>query len=267
MPPYEAILYEVRDHIAYVTLNRPEVMNARNRQMTAEIVDAVERITNDDDVRVAVFTGAGDKAFSTGRDLKEAAASNSAPQSIVGSRRSRMIGRGADHVAVANMDKPTIAALKGYAVGGGCELALACDIRIAGDNLRIGLMEAKRGIIPGSGGTQRLARVVGRAWALHLALTAEPIDADMAYRIGLVTSVVPPDQVMVEAERVARQIMENAPIAVRFIKEAIIKGLDMTEAEGLRLEADLSALIQTTEDAKEGPKAFAEKRAPNWTGR
>ncbi len=265
MAEYEAILYEVRDHIAFVTLNRPEVMNARNRQMTAEIVDACERITADDDVRVAVFTGAGDKAFSTGRDLKEAAADG--PRSVVETRRTRLQGKGADHVAVAALDKPTIAALKGYAVGGGCELALACDIRVAGDNLKIGLMEARRGIIPGSGGTQRLARVVGRAWALELALTAEPVDAETALRIGLVTHVVPVDQVMEEAERIARLIMANAPVAVRYIKEAIVKGIELPEAEGIRLEADLSALVNTTEDAREGPRAFAEKRAPQWKGR
>lgn len=260
------ILYEVRDHIAFVTLNRPEVMNARNRQMTAEIVDAVDRITFDDDVRVAVFTGAGEKAFSTGRDLKEAAA-GSGDSSIVNNRRTRLMGRGADHVAVANMDKPTIAAINGYAVGGGCELALACDIRVAADNLKMGLMEVKRGIIPGSGGTQRLARVVGRAWALELAMTGEPVDAETALRIGLVTHVVPLGQVLDEAERIARQIMANAPIAVRFVKEAISKGLEMSLDDGLRLEADLSSLINTTEDAKEGPRAFAEKRPPNWTGR
>ncbi len=264
---YEAILYEIRDHIAYVTLNRPKVMNARNRQMTTEIIDAVERITDDDDVRVAVFSGAGDRAFSTGRDLKEAAASGSGPTSTVEGRRSRMAGRGADHIAVANMDKPTIAAINGYALGGGCELALCCDIRIASDTLKIGLMEAKRGIIPGAGGTQRLSRIVGRAWALEMALTAEPIESETALKIGLVTHVVPGDKLMSEAERIARQIMENAPIAVRYVKEAITKGLEMPLADGIRLETDLSSLIGTTDDAKEGPRAFAEKRPPNWTGR
>ena len=162
--------------------------------------------------------------FPTGRDLKEAAASGSGPTSTVEGRRSRMAGRGADHIAVANMDKPTIAAINGYALGGGCELALCCDIRIASDTLKIGLMEAERGIIPGAGGTQRLSRIVGRAWALEMALTAEPIESETALKIGLVTHVVPGDKLMSEAERIARQIMENAPIAVRYVKEAITKG-------------------------------------------
>lgn len=262
---YETIIYEVKDHIAYLTLNRPEALNAFNRQMTAEIIDASDHINKDPEVRVAILTGAGDRAFSAGLDLKERAASDVAP---VDNRRARLApGIRAHHQAVYSIDKPSIAAIHGWAVGGGCELALACDIRVAADNLKIGLMEVKRGLMPGAGGTQRLPRTIPKGLALEIALTGEPVDAQEAYRIGLVNHVVPREELMPTAERIARMIMQNAPVAVRFVKEAIHKGLDLTLEQGLRLEVDLSTLLSTTEDAKEGPKAFAEKRQPVWKGR
>ncbi len=263
--PYETILYRVEDGIAYVTFNRPEVLNALNRQMTREIIAACQAITDDPTVRVAIFSGAGDRAFCAGMDLKERAAG-----SDVGPIEARAVrlrpGITQHHRAIAAIDRPTIAAIHGYAVGGGLELALACDLRIASEDAKLGLLEVRRGIIPGAGGTQRLARVVGRAHALRLALTGEPIDAQEAYRIGLVNEVVPRADLLPAAVALARKITLGAPLAVRFVKEAIQKGLDLPLEEGLRLEADLSALISTTEDAREGPRAFAEKRPPVWRG-
>lgn len=258
---YQAIRYEVRDHVAWVTLNRPEVLNARNSTLIREMMDACEQVTRDPDVRVMVLAGAG-RAFCAGRDLKEHSATAD-ERTPVESRRSRL-GGSIDHVALAGMDKPTIAAVHGYALGGGCELACCCDIRIAADNVRIGLMEVRRGLM---GGNMRLARIVGKPWALYLSMTGEPADAETALRIGLVHRVVPLEQLMEETERAARLIMENSPIAVRYVKEAIVKGAEVPYEYALRLEEDLAALLSTTADAHEGPRAFAEKRLPRWLGR
>jgi enoyl-CoA hydratase/carnithine racemase len=262
---YETIQYRVEESIAFLTLNRPDVLNALNRQMTREIIAACQTMNEDPAVCVAILSGAGDRAFSAGADLKERATTTSGP---IEARAVRVRpGIAQHHRAIAAVDRPTIAAIHGYAVGGGLEIALACDLRIAAEDAKLGLMEVRRGIIPGAGGTQRLARLVGKGHALQLALTGEPIDAREAYRIGLVNAVVPRAELMDAARALARQIARNAPIATRFVKEAINKGLDLTLDDGLRLEADLSALISTTEDAREGPRAFAEKRDPVWQGR
>jgi enoyl-CoA hydratase/carnithine racemase len=263
---YEAIIYEVEDHIAYLTFNRPESMNAFNQQMQREIIAACKAINDDPDVRVAIITGAGGRAFSAGLDLKERAAGEA--MSFVDRRAVRArAGMETPHRAIQGIDRPTIAAIRGYALGGGLEMALCCDLRIAATDARIGLMEVKRGIIPGAGGTQRLARVVGLSHALRMTLTGDPIDAEEAYRIGLVSEVVPPDELMDAARRLAKAITVNAPIATRLAKEAIHKGFDLPLEDGLRLEVDLSTLIAQTEDAKEGPRAFAEKRPAVWQGR
>jgi enoyl-CoA hydratase/carnithine racemase len=262
---YETILYRVEDRIAFLTFNRPEVLNALNRQMTREIIAACQAMNEDPDVRVAIVSGAGDRAFCAGLDLKERAATTDGP---IAARAVRVRpGIAQHHRAIAAVDRPTIAAIHGYAVGGGLELALACDLRIAADDAKLGLMEVRRGIIPGAGGTQRLARLVGKGHALRIALTGEPIGAQEAYRIGLVNEVVPRAELLDAALTLAQQIARNAPLATRFVKEAINKGLDLTLDDGLRLETDLSALISTTEDAQEGPRAFAEKRDPVWQGR
>lgn len=256
---YEAIIYEVKDHIAYITLNRPEVMNARNRQMVAEIIAACDQVVVDGDVRAVIFSGAGERAFSTGRDLKELAGMGEVTRPAFERR---------DHEVVAALPKPSIAAIHGYAVGGGLELALCCDIRVATEDARLGLMEVKRGLLPGSGGMQRLPRVVGRTTALEMVLTGEPIDGREAYRIGLVNKVVPTRaELLPEAERIARLIMANAPVAVRLAKQAVTQGIELTLEQGLRLDAHLIAINSATEDAKEGPRAFAEKRQPVWKGR
>lgn len=259
---YQAIIFEKRDGIARLTFNRPEVMNARNRQMREEIVQVMTEIRDDPDIRVAVLTGAGDRAFSAGRDLKEAAQEK---RPIIESRQQKL-ERG-DTETIANLNKPIVAAINGYALGGGLEMALACDIRVAVDEAKLGLPEVTRGMIPGSGGTQRLSRLIGLGKALELILTGAIIDAHEALRLGLVNKVVPRTDLMFAAEEYARKIASNGPLAVVFAKEAIRKGYEMSLEDGLRLETDLSSLLQTSEDIKEGARAFVEKRPAQFKGR
>lgn len=262
---YETIIYRVEDGIAHLILNRPEALNSFNRQMTHDVVAVCGLVKRNPAVRVVIVSGAGDRAFCAGMDLKERAVEGAGGP--VANRAVRNDPPGWPlHEAVAALEQPTIAALHGYAVGGGLELALACDLRVASDDAKLGLMEIRRGIIPGAGGTQRLPRLVGKGHALKLALTGEPIDVQEAYRIGLVNEVVPRDQLMAAALRLAKAITQGAPIAARYIKEAIHKGLDLPLEAGLRLETDLSVLLSTSEDAREGPRAFAEKRAAVWQG-
>ncbi len=258
---YQAILFERKEGIAYVTLNRPEVLNARNRRMREDLIHAVTAIRADPEVRVVILTGVGERSFSAGRDLKEAAQEQ---VGVVAARQAKM--EISDTEMIARLNKPVIAAINGFALGGGCELALACDIRVAVEGARVGLPEVSRGMIPGSGGTQRLSRVVGLGKALELILTGSVIDAEEACRIGLVNKVVPRDGLMAAAEEYARAIAARAPVAVVFAKEAVREGYEMSLDDGLRLETDLSALLRTTEDIKEGARAFVEKRAPQWRG-
>ncbi len=257
---YETILYEKRDHIAFITLNRPQVLNALNDKLRQELAGAFDDARRDDGVRVVILTGSGDRAFSAGLDLKEFSAAQTAP---VERRESRL--RRVD--PMESCEKPIIGAINGLAYGGGTEMALRCDVRIASERATFALAEVRRGLIPGSGGTQRLPRAIPRAVAMEMILTGDAIDAQEAFRVGLVSRVVPHEQLMAEAEKVARAICARAPVAVRFAKEAVSKGLDMTLEQGLRLEGDLSTLLGTTEDAREGPRAFAEKREPVWQGR
>jgi len=259
---YQAIIFEKKDGVACVTFNRPEVMNARNRQMREEIVQAMAEIRDDSEIRVAILTGAGDRAFSAGRDLKEAAQEK---RPIIESRQQKL-ERG-DTETIANLNKPIIAAINGYALGGGLEMALACDIRVAVDEAKLGLPEVTRGMIPGSGGTQRLSRLIGLGKALELILTGAIIDAHEALRLGLVNKVVPRSDLLSAAEEYARKIVSNGPLAVVFAKEAVRKGYEMSLDDGLRLEADLSSLLQTSEDIKEGARAFVEKRPAQFKGR
>jgi enoyl-CoA hydratase len=258
---YQAILFERKKGIAYLTLNRPEVLNARNRRMREELIDAVTAIREDPEVRVVILTGAGERSFSAGRDLKEAAQEK---VGVVAARQAKM--EISDTEMIARLDKPVIAAINGFALGGGCELALACDIRVAVEGAKVGLPEVSRGMIPGSGGTQRLSRVVGLGKALELILTGSVIDAQEACRIGLVNKVVPRDGLMAAAEEYAQAIATKAPVAVVLAKEAVREGYEMSLDDGLRLETDLSALLRTTEDIKEGARAFVEKRPPQWRG-
>jgi len=258
-----ALLYEKKGRIAYVTLNRPEARNAMNFAVWDGLVKAWIDIRDNPDVWAAVVTGAGDKAFSAGQDLKE----------VVEWMKKPVDQRPAQPVPEINPMrglqtwKPIIAAINGICTGGGLELAMACDIRIAADSARLGLAEVKQSVIPGNSGTQKLIRLVPFAKALEMLMTGDFIDAQEAYRIGLVNKVVPYDQLMTEAEKLAHQICENGPLAVRAVKELACRGIEMSLAEGLRLEVEVGQRLALSEDAKEGPRAFAEKRKPVWSGK
>jgi enoyl-CoA hydratase len=262
---FGTILFEVRKQIAFVTFNRPESMNAINRQMARELVQACAQIEDDSAIRIAIFSGAGERAFSAGMDLKERAGTEFSPIERRNQKLSQTIHT--QSRAIAAMTKPTIAAIRGYCVGGGLEMALACDMRVAAEDAKLGLAEVRRGLIPGAGGTQRLPRVVGVAKALEICLTGDNVSGSEALRLGLANVAVPAADVLKAAEDLASRILKGAPMSVAFIKEAIKKGVELSLEEGLRLEADLSAMLATTEDSKEGPRAFAEKRAPVWKGK
>jgi enoyl-CoA hydratase/carnithine racemase len=258
---YEAIGYDVADAVATITLNRPAVHNAMNETMRRELTRCFDGLATDDAVRAIVVTGAGERAFSAGADIREFVA----PLVPVQFREQR---RRVDfRQAMDRCGQPIIAAMNGFAFGGGLELALACDIRVAAADVQMGLTEVNLAIIPGGGGTQRLPRLVGRGKALEMILTGARIPADEALRIGLVERVVPTGEALKAAIELARAIAAKAPVAVRYAKEAVVKGLELPLADGLRLEGDLSTLLRTTEDRLEGAKAFLEKRAPRWTGR
>jgi enoyl-CoA hydratase/carnithine racemase len=258
---YEAIRYEVSDAVATVTLSRPDVHNAMNETMRRELTRCFDALATDDTVKVVVVTGAGPRAFSAGADIREFVA----PLVPVQFREQR---RRVDfRQAMERCWQPILAAMNGFAFGGGLELALACDIRIAAADAQMGLTEVNLAIIPGGGGTQRLPRLVGRGKALEMILTGARLPADEALRIGLVERVVPAGEALKAATELARVIAAKAPVALRYAKEAVVKGLELPLADGLRLEGDLSTLLRTTEDRVEGAKAFLEKRAPRWTGR
>jgi enoyl-CoA hydratase/carnithine racemase len=262
---FQTIIFETRDRIAFITLNRPDSLNAMNRQMTRELVDVCQQVEEESGIRIAIFTGAGEKAFSAGMDLKERAETAFSP---IERRQQKLTNKIYTQArAVAAITKPTIAAIRGYCVGGGLEFALACDLRVAAEDAKLGLTEVRRGIIPGAGGTQRLTRAVGVTKAMEMCLTGDTVSGLEAKSLGLVNNAVPSADVLKTAEDLAARILKGAPMSVAFIKEAIKKGVELALEEGLRLEADLSALIGITEDAKEGPRAFAEKRPPVWKGK
>lgn len=262
---FQTIIFETRDQVAFITLNRPDSLNAMNRKMTRELVDVCQQVEEDSGIRIAIFTGAGEKAFSAGMDLKERAETAFSP---IERRQQKLTNKIYTQArAVAAITKPTIAAIRGYCVGGGLEFALACDMRVAAEDAKLGLTEVRRGIIPGAGGTQRLTRAVGVTKAMEMCLTGDTVSGLEAKSLGLVNNAVPSGDVLRTAEDLAGRILKGAPMSVAFIKEAIKKGVELPLEEGLRLEADLSALIGSTEDAKEGPRAFAEKRAPVWQGK
>ena len=258
---YTAIRYEVSEHVATVTLSRPDVHNAMNEAMRRELTECFEAVAVADDVKVVVVTGSGDKAFSAGADIREFV------EPLVPVRFREQRRRVDFRSAMDRCWQPIIAAINGYALGGGLEMALACDIRVAAANATLGLTEINLAIIPGGGGTQRLPRVVGRGKALELILTGGRIPADEALRIGLVERVVPAGEALKAATELARAMAAKAPVALRYAKEAVVKGLELRLADGLRLEGDLSTLLRTTEDRVEGAKAFLEKRQPRWTGK
>jgi enoyl-CoA hydratase len=257
---YEAIRYEAADGVATITLNRPDVLNAMNDAMRRELTACFTGLAGDADVRVIVVTGAGERAFSAGADIREFV------EPLVPVRFREQRRRLDFRQVMDRCGQPIIAALRGFALGGGLELALACDIRIAGDDAQLGLTEVNLAIIPGGGGTQRLPRLVGRGKALEMILTGARLPAAEALRIGLVERVVPAAEVLTSALELARTLAGKAPVALRYAKEAVVKGLELPLADGLRLEGDLSTLLRTTEDRLEGARAFLEKRRPRWQG-
>jgi len=255
------VLYEPKGAIAYVTVNRPRVLNALNKRTWEDLRAAFEAAREDADVRGVILSGAGDKAFIAGADISELA-----EISAVEAERSSTFGQGV-LTLIETLDKPVIAAVNGFALGGGCETAMACTIRIAAEKAQFGQPEVKLGIIPGGGGTQRLPRLVGKGRALQLILSGEIITAQEAYRIGLVNEVVPAAELFTRAEAILKQIFANAPLAVEYSLQAVNKGLETSQAEGLSLEASLFGLCAGTEDTKEGTQAFLQKRAAHFQGR
>ncbi|HXI33053.1 MAG TPA: enoyl-CoA hydratase-related protein [Gemmatimonadales bacterium] len=258
---YQTLLFDVRDGIAFVTINRPDKLNALNDQVMAELGQAADRITSDDAIRGVILTGAGPKAFVAGADIADLA-----KQGPFDGKARALRGQGVLR-RLETCGKPVVAAVNGFALGGGCELAMACHIRIASDSAKFGQPEVKLGIAPGYGGTQRLPRLVGKGRALQLILTGEMIDAAEAYRIGLVNKVVPAAELAAESEKLLRGILAMGPLAVRLSLEAVERGLDMSMDEGLLLEANHFGLLAATADMKEGLTAFLEKRAPKFAGR
>jgi enoyl-CoA hydratase/carnithine racemase len=257
---FKNIIYEKKGRLAYVTINRPERRNAIDDETSKEILDAFNDFKEDDALWLAVLTGTGDVAFSAGADLVAMA------EALAGGRMRREVPFGGI-TRRFECWKPMIAAINGYCLAGGLELALCCDIRIAAEHATFGLPEPTRAIIPGAGGTQRLPRAVPLAFAMELMFTGGRFDAQTALRFGLVSRVVPADQLMATVEEVAGKILECGPLAIRAIKQAVLQGRQMTLEEGLKLEAQLSEAVFRTEDAREGPTAFAQKRKPEYKGR
>ena len=260
-PTLENVLYEKKGAIAYVTLNRPKVLNALNQRTWQDLRAAFEDARDDAEVRGAILTGAGDKAFIAGADIGELSR-----VTAVEAEESSTFGQGVLNL-IENLGKPVVAAINGFALGGGCETAMACTIRVATENAKFGQPEVKLGVLPGGGGTQRLPRLVGKGRALQLILSGEMISAQEAYRIGLVNEVVPAADLITRAEAILKQIFANAPIAVRYSLEAVNKGLETSQAEGLALEASFFGLCAATQDKQEGTQAFLQKRAPEFQGR
>jgi enoyl-CoA hydratase len=260
-PALENVLYEKKDGIAYVTLNRPKVLNALNQRTWQDLRTAFEDARDDATVRGVILTGAGDKAFIAGADIGEIA-----HITAVDAEQSSRYGQDV-LTLIENLGKPVIAAVNGFALGGGCETAMACTIRVASEHARFGQPEVSLGIIPGGGGTQRLPRLVGKGRALQLILSGAMITAQEAYRIGLVNEVVSATDLTPRAEAILKQIFANAPVAIRFSLEAVNRGLETSQAEGMALEASLFGLCAGTEDKNEGTQAFLQKRAAKFTGR
>ncbi|WP_246279354.1 enoyl-CoA hydratase/isomerase family protein [Paraburkholderia ultramafica] len=258
---FETIAYQKKDAVALVTLNRPKVLNALNRKAIGELTIAFASARDDPDVRGVIITGSGDRAFIAGADISELAAATP-----VEAEQQARAGQALLNL-VENLGKPVIAAVNGLALGGGCETALACTVRLASPSAKFGQPEIKLGLIPGFGGTQRLARLVGKGVALQLILTGEMIPAEEALRIGLVNEIVEPANLIARAEALLAQINTNAPLAVGYAIAAVNRGLDGSLPEGLELERALFALCAATEDKAEGTKAFLEKRTPKFKGR
>jgi enoyl-CoA hydratase/carnithine racemase len=255
------VLYEKKGAVAYVTVNRPKVLNALNTPTWKDLRTAFEDARDDATVRGVILTGAGDKAFIAGADIAELA-----HVAAFEAEQSSRFGQGVLDL-IENLGKPVIAAVNGFALGGGCETAMACSIRIAVDSAKFGQPEVALGLLPGGGGTQRLPRLVGKGRALQLILSGEMISAQEAHRIGLVNEIVPAGELITRAEAILKKIAANAPIAVKLSLEAVNKGLETSQDQGLALEASYFGLCAATDDKKEGTSAFLEKRAPQFHGR
>jgi enoyl-CoA hydratase/carnithine racemase len=260
-PTLANVLYEKKGAIGYVTVNRPKVLNALNTPTWKDLRTAFEDARDDATVRGVILTGAGDKAFIAGADIGELA-----HVAAFEAEQSSRFGQGVLDL-IENLGKPVIAAVNGFALGGGCETAMACSIRIAAETAKFGQPEVALGLLPGGGGTQRLPRLVGRGRALQLILSGEMISAQEAHRIGLVNEIVAATGLIARAEAILKKIAANAPIAVKLSLEAVNKGLETSQVEGLALEASYFGLCAATEDKKEGTTAFLEKRAPQFHGR
>jgi len=258
---FDNLLVERGDGAAIVTINRPKVLNALNSATIDELRRVMLDLKRDDAVRAIVLTGAGEKSFVAGADINELAV-----QTPTSGREHALTGQ---HVfdVIENLGKPVIAAINGFALGGGCELAMACTLRIAADSAKLGQPEINLGLLPGYAGTQRLPRLVGKGRAMEMILTGAPISADEALRIGLVNRVVPAAELMTEARKLAGQLAKSAPVAMRYIISAINKGVEMPFAEACQYEATLFGLVSSTEDMREGTKAFLEKRKAEFKGR
>ena len=258
---FENLLLETREQIAFVTVNRPQVRNALNEKTVEELDACFSGIQQDPEVRVVILTGSGEKAFVAGADINELAKYSPREAMKSAQRGQAVLSR------IETMGKPTIAAINGFALGGGCELALACTIRIASETAQMGQPEVKLGIIPGFGGSQRLPRLIGRGMALQMILTGELLSAHDAFHWGLVNQVVPADQLMAAAEAIARKIIANGPLAVQYCMDSVHRGLNMTLEEGLHLESTLFGMSFDSEDMREGTRAFLEKRPARFVGR
>lgn len=258
---FENLLLDRDGGVATITINRPKVLNALNSQTLDELRRAILDLRRDDSVRAVILTGAGEKSFIAGADINELAT-----QTPVSGREHAMSGQ---HILdlIEQMGKPVIAAINGFALGGGCEMAMACTVRIAADTAKLGQPEINLGLIPGYAGTQRLTRIVGRGRALELLLTGDQITAQEAHRLGLVNRVVPAADLMAEAKKLAATLAARAPVAVKYILEAVNKGVEMPFAQAQVFEATLFGLVASTEDMREGTKAFLEKRKAEFKGK
>jgi len=259
---YKFLLYEKKNRIATITVNRPEVRNALTQALMEELGGAIELAETDDEVRALIITGAGEKAFVAGTDINEVAQRDTLTELGNNSRIRRGVFSKLEHLS-----KPSIAAVNGYAFGGGCELALACTLRIASENAKFGQPEINLGIMSGLGGTQRLSRLMGKGRAMEMILLGEAINANEAYRIGLVNKVVPHENLIPEAEAMAAKLAAKAPLALRAAKDAIDYGLDMNLDTALEFENRLYAMLYASEDKTEGVNTFSEKREPQWKGK
>ena len=258
---FENLRYEKKNEIAYITISRPKVLNALNAATIGELRTAFEQARDDHEVRVVILTGDGEKAFVAGADINELAVTTAVSGHELSLRGQALFN------LIENLGKPVIACVNGFALGGGCEMSLACTMRLASENAKFGQPEVKLGIIPGYGGSQRLPRLVGKGVAMQIVLTADVISAQDALRIGLVNEVVAAAELIPRAEAIAKKIIANGPLAVAYCLEAVNKGMEMTLAEGLNFEAALFGLCCATEDKNEGTRAFLEKRAAAFAGK